>query len=65
MNETQLAELQASLRPRLTDEFLATLAEAAKVDGWMTDYIETSRFVRNVFEMAGKEPPDLEPYNLD
>lgn len=65
ITETELAELETKLRPRLTEEFLATLVGAAKIDGRATDYIETSRFVINVFHMAGKEAPNLESYNLD
>lgn len=44
-----------ALRPRLTDEFLATLVEAAELT--MFDYIEVDGFVSELFQLAGKEPP--------
>lgn len=44
-----------ALRPKLTDEFLSTLAEAAEVT--MFDYIEVDGFVSELFQMAGREPP--------
>ena len=56
---------EEALTPLLTDVFLSTLAEAGRIDGWSTDYVETAEFIRNVYSMAGKEPPDLEPYPID
>jgi hypothetical protein len=56
------------LKPKLTDEFLATLVEAGKIDGWSTDYIETCSFIQSCFDMADKSTPsieELEPYDLD
>lgn len=58
MTDEEFEALRTSLRPRITDEFLATLVEAAKIDGWSNDFIETNRFVASVFEIAGKEMPD-------
>jgi len=59
---TQQTIREEALRPLLTDVFLSTLVEAARVDGWNTDYVETSEFIRNIFDIAGKKMPDLEPY---
>ena len=53
-------------KARLTDEFLATLVEAARTVGWGVDYIEVMGFVAAVFARAGKTPPtddELEPYD--
>lgn len=55
----------AALRPKLTDEFLSTLVEAAKIDGNGGDWPATLDFVRNVFAIAGKEMPQMEPYDAD
>ena len=49
------------LKSRITDEFLETLVEAARIEGWMSDYHETKSFVQNVFCNVGKEPPDPFP----
>lgn len=56
------SNLESALRPRLTDEFLATLVEALRIDGHSSDFVETSAFVRNVSRIASREPPSLEPY---
>lgn len=61
MTDEEYKVLQAKLRPRLTDEFLATLVEAARVDG-DSDWNETQSFIQNVFEMAGKDVPLIDPY---
>ena len=63
------AALEA-LRPKLTPEFLATLAEAARVMGYRDDdYSEIVVSVADVFEAAGItiNLPDHEPldFNLD
>lgn len=53
---------------KLTDEFLATLIEAARTIGWSADYVEVMCFVNEVFALAGKETPatsDLLPYETD
>ena len=55
-------ERQQKLKPILTDEFLKTLVEAAKIYGWAGDYIEVCQFIEDLYEVAGKEKPDLEPY---
>lgn len=62
LTDEQYADLESALRPRLTAEFLATLVEALRIDGHSSDFVETSAFVRNVFHIAGREPPSLEPY---
>lgn len=48
--------LEEKLRPRLTDEFLATLADAAEIS--LGDQIAVDGFVIELFEIAGKEPPE-------
>lgn len=53
------------LRPQLTDEFLATLVEAARVDGYMSNWSRAEDvigFVEEMFGIAGKQPPNLGPY---
>ena len=52
-----------ALRPNLTDDFLATLALAVRTCGHTVDHIESSRFVSWCFELAGKEKPDLAPFD--
>jgi hypothetical protein len=52
-----------NLRPRLTDEFLSTLVEAAKVVGNSVDSVEMRYFVREVFSVAGKSMPEWKPYD--
>lgn len=64
MTDEEFEQFEDALRPRLTDEFLATLVEAAKVDGNGSDWIETQNFVRNTFHLAGKEPPEMESYDM-
>ena len=54
--------LEKLLIPKITDEFLKTLVEAAKTYGWNGDHIETDRFVNYCFFLVGEECPDLEPY---
>lgn len=51
------------LKPLLTDNFLKTLVEAAKVCGWNIDHCVTADFVDWCFEVAEKPAPDLEPYD--
>lgn len=63
MNDEEYETLRAALRPRLTNEFLATLVEAAKIDGNSNDWIEIERFVQNTFDIAGKEAPEMNPYD--
>lgn len=61
----ELERQQALLPPELTDGFLATLIQAARVVGWSTDHIVVVEFVQACFGMAGKEPPaddDLRPF---
>ena len=64
MMPEQFTQREKALIPRLTDEFLSTLLEAVRVDGWSSDYVETSQFVGNLFNLAQKEiPSDLStPY---
>ncbi len=50
------------LRPFLGKEFLGVLSEAAKTYGWNGNYTEVVNFVKWCFELAGKELPDLTPY---
>lgn len=58
---------EIAFRPRLTDEFLATLIEAARIVGWGVDLVEVHSFIRELHTIAGREmPPDEEliPYEL-
>lgn len=57
-----IREGREKLKPLLTEEFLSTLTEAAKVYGWTSDYIEVCSFVEDLYEVAGKDKPNLEPY---
>lgn len=45
-----------ALQPKLTDEFLATLVEASKVS--LFDDFEVDGFINQLFQIAGKEPPE-------
>ncbi|HEX7861818.1 MAG TPA: hypothetical protein VF773_15900 [Verrucomicrobiae bacterium] len=52
-----------ALKPKLTDEFLATLVEAGKVIGHGVDYSEVLRFIHELHHRVGKQaPPDMDPY---
>lgn len=62
MADEEYEALRVNLRPRLTDEFLATLVEAARVDGNSSDWPATLDFVRNTFDVAGKDMPAIQPY---
>ena len=45
-------------------EFLDELVHRAKAYGWSGDYVEIDYFVQSLFDQAGLECPDLEPYLL-
>jgi len=62
MGKDQVEEKELALIPKLSDEFLEVLAEAGRVKGWSLDYTEVAAFIRECFYLAGKVPPDLEPY---
>lgn len=52
-------------KPKLTDDFLATLTELVKRDVCGGDTVETVDFARQCFYLADKEPPSdeqLDPY---
>jgi hypothetical protein len=53
--------LEKELKPKLTDEFLETLAKAVKVCGWSVDHVESEDFAKWCFAVAGREPPNLDP----
>ncbi len=60
-------EYLALLKPKLTDEFLATLTDVARFHGWCGDYVEVADFVREVHSYADKPRPlneTLEPYEF-
>ena len=58
MTDEEHEEMVAGLRPRLTDEFLATLVDAAEVS--LFDDIEVKGFIAQLFQIAGKRlPPHL------
>jgi len=50
------------LKLKLTEEFLNVLVEAARVVGHSVDYVEVESFVREVYNIAGKQCPNLDPY---
>lgn len=54
------AEADAALKPKLTDEFLAVLVQAACTHGWSGDFCATADFVHGMFALAEKECPDLQ-----
>ena len=54
---------EEELKPLLTNDFLARLAETAKVCGWSIDHVATLDFVKWCHDLAGKECPDLTPYD--
>lgn len=61
--EAKSIELENELKPFLTDEFLFNLVKAARICGWSVDHIETIKFVRWCFDIAGeKRPEDLSPF---
>ena len=57
-------ELESDLRKSMSDEFLATLVQAAKVSGWSHDYTEVRGFVEWCFDVVDKDKsvPNLDPY---
>ena len=57
-------ELEKDLRKSMSDEFLATLVQAAKVSGWELDNTEVTHFVTWCFNVADKEVPDLEGIDI-
>lgn len=60
--EKMYQEQEDNLKPLLTPEFLDTLTKAVKTCGWTVDHTESTQFVEWCFQVAGKEAPDLEPY---
>jgi hypothetical protein len=62
--EIESERLDAELKPLLTDEFLDTLVKAACTIGWLVDFTEISSFVESCFEIAGKECPPFDTFQL-
>ena len=62
MTDEEIQELEDKLRPKLSEDFLTTLVEAAKIHGNTGDWVAVKDFVRAQFHLAGKEPPEMEPY---
>lgn len=62
---TNEEEKLRALNPRLTDDFLETAREAARVYGWSGDHIETAAFLRWLYEQAGKPEPNVECYEWE
>ena len=58
------AAAEATLKPLLTDEFLAALVLAAKTHGWSGDYTEVIWFVEWCFSIADKDCPDMSPLDF-
>lgn len=63
MTDAEWDALAARLKPYLTHQFLATLAEACRVVGNGTDSVANADFVSEVFNIAGQPVPDLQPYD--
>jgi hypothetical protein len=40
------------------------LAEVGRLIGWAYDYCEVRDFIEGIHRTAGKEIPDLEPYEI-
>jgi hypothetical protein len=61
--DEKIKPFEERLKPQLTDEWLATLVEAARTCGWMVDHTETESFIRWCFSLADKEyKGSTEPY---
>jgi len=56
--------LDAALKPKLTDEFLSILVEAARTCGYSVDHVETVSFVEWCYQIAEKPVPDCKPYQI-
>jgi len=56
---------EETLKPRLTDTFLETLALSVRTCGWSVDHVESAEFVEWCFRLAEKDIPDLEPFDYD
>ena len=54
---------EEELIPLLTASFLSTLVEAGKITGWSNDYVEIKNFIRDLFSLVCREPPNLDPYH--
>jgi len=52
------------IKPKITDDFLSTLSELARIYGWTGDYGEIVNFVEDCFILAEKEKPNLEFYEF-
>lgn len=62
MNDACEKELENALQPKLTGEFLNTLADAVRTCGWNVDMIESTKFVEWCFNLAGVPIPELDPF---
>ena len=65
LTELEFALLQKRLKPMLTDEFLATLVEAARTVGNSGDSVAIREFVDDLFDIAGRPLPEHTPYDTD
>ena len=61
----EILEAEELLKPKLTDEFLDTLVQAANTCNWSVDFIEVGYFVDWCFSVAGKPLPPLDVYNAE
>jgi hypothetical protein len=57
-------EANKKMKELADDSFLEKLVEISKLYGWTGDYIEIGSFVEELFAIAGKIVPNLEPYIL-
>lgn len=58
--DEQQAAKEASLIPKLTPEFLATLKEAVECVGWGVDMIETIYLTEQLYSLGGLPRPIFE-----
>ena len=61
--DTNKSSEPTTLGERLTNEVLTTMAKAVKTCGWELGHIESASFVEWCYIVAGKECPDLTPYD--
>ena len=63
MDDEKAEEAEKRLKKMLDDEFLDKLVIAVKTCGNMVDHVESTNFVEWCFELAERDPPDLEPFD--
>lgn len=61
---TTYLEADEKVKSLLTQEFLETLTEIAKIYGWSGDYSEIYSFIEWLYKFTNLPLPDLNPYDL-